>query len=790
LGIGPNPQSPIPNPQSPIPNPQLSLLLFFKYMHYFFILFFIIFLNNYFFITFCIYQNRLKTSYIMSQVNVTFSLDGANTVIQCNENDSLKDIFTKFLNKSLIDKSSLYCLYGGKVLSDELNQTYSEVANEEDKKEKKMNIIVTRNPTTLVNNDQFIISKNIICPTCKEICEFEFNNNYTISLLRCKNGHKKENIPLNEFEECQKINESGIICEVCKENNKGSVKDNQFYRCLDCKINLCPICKSKHDEDDYIIDHDRIIFNCMSHKIALTKYCINCKLNICDSCKEEHKNHEFIDYNDINSDKKELKNELKEQQKLIDELDSIVKEIGQIFQKVKENFQIAYQIKKRILDNYCIHRRTYQVLKNLKRIKENNIVFKDLQSIVNQDNILQKFMNVLKTYEKIVSSDNDNIGSIDNEKEELKKENQKLKELNSQLKIENDELCKSMGNQNINIKKLEREKDKLENQYSEMENERQKYQNNLMLKERQILNLKKDNEQKSKELFIKTIKEKDNFLTQRRLERINFLENKRLNEKIKELEKNIEQNNSKIKDDDNDEYEEIKQKLSLIQKIIDYGIDPKTLNDQYNKPGNKCLLIDLVLSNNNYLTSEDVAMTMLEVDRSDFVPNNPYQNKPQTLEFNIKVSAPYMYALALEFLKDFCTEKSKILELGSGSGYLTCALARLTNYKGLVIGVEPSPKSIAFGKNNIKKNHANLINKNIFFVDSDEINKLKKFGPFKAIYVGFVVEEIPEEFLDLLDYNGRILALVGENGEAVKISIVDKDLLGHCTLRSIMLKNF
>jgi hypothetical protein len=248
----------------------------------------------------------------------------------------------------------------------------------------------------------------------------------------------------------------------------------------------------------------------MTHKLALTKYCKNCKLNICDSCKEEHKNHELIDYNDINLDKKQLKNELNENQKIIDQLDNLPKEIEKIFQKVKENFQLACEIKKRILDNYCIHRRTYQVLMNLKRDRENNIVLKDLQGIANQDNIIQKFINVFKIYGKIVSSDNDYFTSFENEIKELKKENQKLKEMNSQLKIENEELCKSLGNQNISIKKLEREKDKLENQYimskkisTEMENERQKYQNNLKQKEEQILNLQKDNEKKVKNYLSK-----------------------------------------------------------------------------------------------------------------------------------------------------------------------------------------------------------------------------------------------------------------------------------------------
>ena len=41
------------------------------------------------------------------------------------------------------------------------------------------------------------------------------------------------------------------------------------------------------------------------------------------------------------------------------------------------------------------------------------------------------------------------------------------------------------------------------------------------------------------------------------------------------------------------EYEEISQKLSLINYVIYYKLDEETSEDKYNNPGNKCLIIKL-----------------------------------------------------------------------------------------------------------------------------------------------------------------------------------------------------
>ena len=82
--------------------------------------------------------------------------------------------------------------------------------NSEDKERNKMNILVFKNEIKFDEND-FIKSKNIICPKYGESIRFEVLN-YRIKISECKNGHTIDNILLNEFENTQYLNNKNIIC--------------------------------------------------------------------------------------------------------------------------------------------------------------------------------------------------------------------------------------------------------------------------------------------------------------------------------------------------------------------------------------------------------------------------------------------------------------------------------------------------------------------------------------------------------------------------------------------------
>lgn len=100
-------------------------------------------------------------------------------------------------------------------------------------------------------NEKIINSKDIICPTCKETIKMKIKG-YKIYLYDCKNGHNKDNILLDKFENTQNINESEIKCSVCN-TNKSKIYNQIFYICNKCKMNICPICKSIHDKTHIII---------------------------------------------------------------------------------------------------------------------------------------------------------------------------------------------------------------------------------------------------------------------------------------------------------------------------------------------------------------------------------------------------------------------------------------------------------------------------------------------------------------------------------------------------------
>ena len=261
-------------------------------------------------------------------------------------------------------------------------------------------------------------------------------------------------------------------------------------------------------------------------------------------------------------------------------------------------------------------------------------------------------------------------------------------------------------------------------------------------------------------------------------------ENEELKRKINLLKESLEE--QKVL---NNESIEIRKNYELINKIIMSGIDKRTKVSKYNMQ-NKCLLAELVLSgydSTKFISTEKVAYVMLEVDRFDFALKDAYLNRPSYIGCNVNISAPHMHAFALEHLAPYCTKGAKILDVGSGSGYLTVALSKMTNDTGLVVGVEHMPELYNLGIQNVKKHHSNLLtNKKIIFVNEDGRSGCKKYGPYKAIHVGAASEELPQQLIDQLDFNGRMFIPIGPKDGSQEIYLIDKDYNGKITYKSIL----
>lgn len=92
-----------------------------------------------------------------------------------------------------------------------------------------------------------------------------------------------------------------------------------------------------------------------------------------------------------------------------------------------------------------------------------------------------------------------------------------------------------------------------------------------------------------------------------------------------------------------------------------------------------------------------------QVDRAHFCPspNTAYLDTPQSIGHSATISAPHMHASALESLLPYLNAGSRVLDIGSGSGYLTAVLAELVQPGGRVVGVEHIRELKELGERNL-----------------------------------------------------------------------------------------
>ena len=176
---------------------------------------------------------------------------------------------------------------------------------------------------------------NFVCPSCGENAKVNLTDYKIFS--HCKKGHSKGNILLHESKAQQKIDISKIICGECKEVNKGSSYEHSFFRCNKCKVNLCPLCKNKHDINHNIINYDDKDFLCEIHNEKLSSYCDTCEKNICMYCSE-HNEHKIINFKEIIPDINNETIKIKQLESKIFEVKSKIDEIIDLLKLVKKNF--------------------------------------------------------------------------------------------------------------------------------------------------------------------------------------------------------------------------------------------------------------------------------------------------------------------------------------------------------------------------------------------------------------------------------------------------------------------
>jgi len=107
-------------------------------------------------------------------------------------------------------------------------------------------------------------------------------------------------------------------------------------------------------------------------------------------------------------------------------------------------------------------------------------------------------------------------------------------------------------------------------------------------------------------------------------------------------------------------------------------------------------------------------------------------------------------------LQDAALKKTdSVLEIGTGTGFLTAMLANLA---ARVLSLEISPELVAVAKSNLQK--AGVTNADVR--QGDGAQGAAAQGPFDVIILGGSVADVPHKLLDQLKVGGRLVAIVGD----------------------------
>jgi protein-L-isoaspartate(D-aspartate) O-methyltransferase len=147
---------------------------------------------------------------------------------------------------------------------------------------------------------------------------------------------------------------------------------------------------------------------------------------------------------------------------------------------------------------------------------------------------------------------------------------------------------------------------------------------------------------------------------------------------------------------------------------------------------------------------------MLRVPRHLFVPEafraEAYEDHPLPIGDGQTISQPYVVALMLESLQLAPTDK--VLEVGTGSGYVTALLAELA---AQVFSIERHPALAESARNVL----AALGYTNIRVFIGDGTLGLPAVAPFDAILVSAAAPDLPPALLAQLCDAGRMIVPVG-----------------------------
>jgi len=172
---------------------------------------------------------------------------------------------------------------------------------------------------------------------------------------------------------------------------------------------------------------------------------------------------------------------------------------------------------------------------------------------------------------------------------------------------------------------------------------------------------------------------------------------------------------------------------------------------------------------------------MLSVPRHQFVPANlrtsAYVDFPLPIGYGQTISQPYIVAFMTAQLG--LTPRSRVLEVGTGSGYQAAVLAEIAAEVYTIEIVAPLAEEAAARLRRLGYGRVRVRT-------GDGYNGWAEAAPFDAIIVTAAAGFVPPPLVEQLKPGGRMIIPVGEVGAVQELMLVEKAADGRTTTRTLI----
>jgi protein-L-isoaspartate(D-aspartate) O-methyltransferase len=196
-------------------------------------------------------------------------------------------------------------------------------------------------------------------------------------------------------------------------------------------------------------------------------------------------------------------------------------------------------------------------------------------------------------------------------------------------------------------------------------------------------------------------------------------------------------------------------------------VGPVPLDEHHRFTGYRRRLIEEIRTRG--IRDLEILQLFDQVPRHLFLPegvwNRAYEDAPVPIGYQQTASQPSLQALYLSILRPGAHER--VLEIGTGSGFLTALLARMAER---VYSVERIRELSARARKALDA----LGIMNVALLVGDGTIGWRKYAPFQVVVVSAASPSIPGALLDQLGDPGRMLIPVGSK-EAQELILVRKE---------------